>query len=113
MVKITHKKHLQKVPDKEIVPYIESLFAQILETHIDDCPNGSIEPVGAIFFITSKFDLDKHNDFGLSSPLKESRFEWLDDIGNEYIDGLIVVNNSRVISVIGKKEHFVKIMEEW
>lgn len=46
--------------------------------------------------------------FGLSSKITESRFEWIDLIGNDFLDGCIVLNNDRAINIIGKAYYFRK-----
>ena len=76
MVKITRLEHLEQVPEKEIVPYIKNLLEHILEEYKDYCANGSLETIGAIYYIDSKSDLNNHLEFGLSIPIDKSRFEF-------------------------------------
>ena len=49
---------------------------------------------------------------GLSSPLNEKRFEYIDEIRNDYYNGLIVLDNDRCINLIGKKIFFKKVLED-
>ena len=111
MVKITRLEHLEQVPEKEIVPYIKNLVEHILEEYKDYCANGSLETIGAIYFIDSKSDLDKHLDFGLSMPIDKSRFEWIEYVGNNFVNSCIVLDNDRAINIIGRKEYFEHLME--
>ena len=46
--------------------------------------------------------------FGLSSKITESRFEWIDLIGNDFLDGCIVLDNDRAINIVGKADYFKK-----
>ena len=111
MVKITRLDHLEQVPEKEIVPHIKNLLEYLLEEYKEYCPNASIESIGAIYLISSKSDLDKHLDFGLSMPIDKSRFEWIEYIGNNFINSCIVLDNDRAINIIGRKEYFEHLME--
>ena len=113
MIKITRLEHLEQVSEKEIVPYIKNLLEHILEEYEEYCPNGSIEEaIGAIYFIDSKRDLDKHLDFGLSMTINESRLEWIEYIGNNFVNSCIVLDNDRAINIIGRREYFEHLMEE-
>lgn len=113
MIKITRLEHLELIPEKEIVPYISNLLKHILEEYKDYSPNGSLETIGAIFFITSKKDLENHLDFGLSVPIDKARFEWIEKTTyNGYVDGCIVLDNDRAINIIGKQEYFTDYMED-
>ncbi len=112
MVKITCLDHLEQVLEKEVVPYIRNLLEHILEEYKDYCPNGSLETIGAIYFVDSKSDLDNHLDFGLSIPIDKSRFEWIEYIGNNFVNSCIVLDNDRAINIIGRQEYFSDYMEE-
>lgn len=103
MIIITKSDDIAKIKDNEIIPYIESLVLDILKTY---SLNRSFEKVGGIFFLESEKDFDNYNEFGLSSPLCEDRFEWIEEIGNGYSDGCIVINNDFAINIIGKTEFF-------
>ena len=112
MVKITRLEHLEQVPEKKIVPYIAKILESFLEEYKDYCPNGSIETIGAIFFIISKEDLTNHSAFGLLNPLEESHIEWKTNIGNEFVNICVVLDNDRAINIIGKEEYFEEIQGE-
>ena len=111
MVKITHLEHLEQVAELEIVPYIRKLLECLLEEYKEYCPNASIESIGAIYLISSKSDMDNHLDFGLSMPIDKSRFEWIEYIGNNFINSCIVLDNDRAINIIGRREYFEHLME--
>lgn len=112
MIKITRLEHLDQVPKKEIVPYIKKLLEHILKEYEEYCPNGSLETIGAIYFVDSKGDWDKYLDFGLSMPVDESRFEWIETIEHGFVDSCIVLDNDRAINLIGPKENFKHLMED-
>ena len=103
MIKITCKEDIQRVPDKATVPYIEMFFDVLISTY---SPNCSLETVGAIFFIESKEEFKHFDEYSLSSPLLEDRFEWIDSIGEGYSNGCIVLNNDFAINIIAKDEYF-------
>lgn len=103
MIKITKSDDIAKIIDKAIIPYIESLVSDILKSY---SLNRSFESVGGIFFLESEKDFDNYKEFGLSSPLCEDRFEWIEEIGNGYSSGCIVINNDFAINIIGKTEFF-------
>lgn len=103
MIVITKYDDIAKIKDKKIIPYIESLVSDILKSHSLNC---SFETVGGIFFLESEKDFDNYKEFGLSSPLCEDRFEWIEEIGNGYSSGCIVINNDFAINIIGKTEFF-------
>ena len=103
MIKIICKEDIQRIPDKAIIPYINSYFDILISTYP---PNCSLEAVGAIFFLESKEDFKNLIEFGLSSPLMEERFEWIDGIGEGYSNGCIVLNNDFAINIIAKDEYF-------
>ena len=101
MIKIVKSNDISKIPDKYIVPYITTLFDVLLSTYP---PNCSLKTVGAIFFLENVDDLKKYKEMGLSSPITEERFEWIDGIGNGYSNGFIVINNDFAINIIAKTE---------
>ena len=112
MVKITCLEDLEQIAELEIVPYIRNLLEYLLREYKEYCPNGSIETIGAIYFIDSKSDLDKHLELGLSMPIDERRFEWIEYIGTNFVNSCIVLDNDRAINIIGRKEYFEHLLEE-
>ena len=109
MIKLLEKYDLDKVKDKILREYAERIMEDVMNYSAVD----SLGSVGAIFVLESEDDLNYPELFGLSSPIKESRFEWIDPIANaEYMDGVIVIDNSVSISIIGKSEYFRRILEE-
>lgn len=105
MIKLTDLDDLKKISALDIKPYIERFMTDILHEYDDFCPDCSLESIGAIYFIEQKNDIQNYKEFGLSSPLCESQFEWIEYI-DDYINGCIVINNDFAINIIGKKEYF-------
>lgn len=108
MIKVQELKDLEGINDKYAHKYIKNLLEYLFKTYEVD----SIESFGAIFYIERKEDLLRYSDFYLSSSLSEQRFEWVDDIGNGYINGCVVLDNERAINLISQKEYFTDYMEE-
>ena len=106
MVKITKLDDLKKIQDTKLLPYLESLIKHILFEYSDVCHPEDIEGFGALFYIESEIDFDLHKEFGLSAPLTEKRFEYIDEVRGDYYNGLIVLDNERCINLIGKKDYF-------
>ena len=90
MIEIFTPDDILKIKDCYIAKYIKNLFTNLL-TQTSDC---SLETVGG--------------SFGLSSKITESRFEWIDLIGNDFLDGCIVLDNDRAINIVGKADYFKK-----
>ena len=103
MIKIICKDDIKRIQDKAILPYINMFFDSLISTYP---PNCSLERVGAIFFLETKEDFRHFDEYGLSSPLTEDRFEWIDGIGEGYINGCIVLNNDFAINIIAKEKLF-------
>ncbi len=112
MIKITNLKDIEKINDTNISPYLKALVNHILSEYEDVCRSDSIERFGAIFFIEDEADFDLHKEMGLSPPLNEKRFEYIDEIRCDYYNGLIILDNERCINLIGKKECFSKLLED-
>ena len=112
MIVINTRNDIEKIKDRFIQKYIENLFDSLIKEYCNCCANGSLEPIGAIYYVTSYSDFERYQNFGLSSPINESRFEFIEDIGNDYCNGCIVINNDKCISIIGKTEFFKRFREE-
>ncbi len=109
MIKIVEKYDLEKVGDKILRERAEKIINDVMNYSAVD----SLESVGAIFVLESEDELTNPEPFGLSRPIKESHFEWLDPFANaKYMDGVIVIDNDYAISIIGKSEYFRRILEE-
>ncbi len=106
MIKIAKISDLDNITDTKILPYLKALIEHILSEYEEICCSDSIERFGAIFFIENESDFDMHKEIGLSSPLNEKRFEYIDEIRGDYYNGLIVLDNENCINLIGKKEYF-------
>ncbi|MBE6572801.1 MAG: hypothetical protein E7652_00235 [Ruminococcaceae bacterium] len=106
MVKITKHADLVNVKDENILPYIKCLLGRIQASY-NYRPDQSIEPIGAVFLLETDIDLLNYAEFGLSVPLTENRFEWIETVeqGN-YCDGCIVIDNERAINIVGKRDFF-------
>ena len=111
MIKITCKNDLSLVIDACIKKHIENQLKYLLNTYKEECSEGSIESIGAIFYVENSSDFDDYTAFGLSSKITEERFEYIEQIAGGYYRGLIVLNNEKVIELIGKKDVFNSIME--
>ena len=112
MIKITKISDLNNITDTKILPYLKALIKHILFEYEEICRSDSIEKFGAIFFIENTSDFDLYKEMGLSSPLNEKRFEYIDEVRGDYYNGLIVLDNERCINIIGKKEYFNKLLED-
>ena len=112
MIKITNLKDIEKIDDTKILPYLNALVEHILSEYEQICCSNSIERFGAIFFIENTSDFDLYKEMGLSAPLTEKRFEYIDEIRGNYYNGLIVLDNEKCINIIGKKELFSKLLED-
>lgn len=112
MIKITKTSDLEKIHDEQIKPYIAGLLDYILREYRKYCPDSSTDEIGAIFLLESESDYVLYEEIGLSLPLSEKRFEWIEAIGDGYLNGCIVIDNDRAINIIGKKEYFEKLMED-
>lgn len=100
MIEILTPDDVSKIKDCYIAEYIKNLLTQT-----SDC---SLETVGGIFYVENEKDFDNYKKFGLSSKITESRFEWINLIGNDFLDGCIVLDNDRAINIVGKADYFKK-----
>ena len=107
MIKITNLKDIEKIDDTKISPYLKALVNHVLSEYEEICRSDSIERFGVIFFIEDEADFDLHKEMGLSSPITEKRFEYIDVIRENYYNGLIILDNERCINLIGQKCHFI------
>lgn len=98
MIEILTPDDVSKIKDCYIAEYIKNLLTNLL-TQTSDC---SLETVGGIFYVENEKDFDNYKKFGLSSKITESRFEWIDLIGNDFLD------NDRAINIVGKADYFRK-----
>lgn len=112
MIKIAKISDLDNITDTKILPYLKALVEHILFEYKEICCSDSIEKFGAIFFIENTSDFDLYKEMGLSSPLNEKRFEYIDVIREDYYNGLIILDNERCINLIGQKFHFNKLLED-
>ena len=108
MKKIEKYDDLKGIKEEVVYAYIKALLEELFQTYEVD----SIEEFGAIFYIEKEEELLQHREFYLSLPLSEQRFEWIDEVGNGYVNGCIVIDNERAINLIGKAEYFTKYMED-
>ena len=111
IIKITTKNDTQKVNNDFVRQHIEKLLDYLLNEFSEYCTDGSISSIGAIFYIEETAELEQYRDFGLSSPITKSDFEWMQDIGNGYINSCIVIDNYKTINIFGKKCFFAEYLE--
>ena len=107
MILINTRKDIGKIKDRFIQKYIENLFDRLIKEYSDCCANGNLEPIGAIYYVESSMNFESFESFGLSCPITENRFEFIEDIGNNYCNGCIVISNDIAINIISKKENFI------
>ena len=112
MIKIAKISDLDNITDTKILPYLKALIEHILFEYEEICRSDSIEKFRAIFFIENTSDFVLYKEMGLSSPLNEKRFEYIDVIREDYYNGLIILDNERCINLIGQKFHFNKLLED-
>ena len=111
MKKITSREHLKEILDTDIYQYIQNLLEYYLKEYSQFCPDSSIEEIGAIFLLEQETDFSMYQEMGLSSPITESCFEWVETVEHGYCNGCIVIDNDRAINIIGKQEYFNKLKE--
>ena len=111
MIKITCKDDLDLIADVCIKKHIENQLNYLLNTYKDECSEGSIESIGAIFYVEMSSDFESYTQFGLSSPITEERFEYIELLEDGYCKGLIVIDNERAIELIGKKNAFTHLLK--
>lgn len=112
MIKITKPEDLEKIHDENIKPYICNLLNYILTEYKKYCPDSSVNDIGAIFLLESETDWDLYAEMGLSLPISEKCFEWIETIENgHYCNGCIVIDNDTAINIIGKREYFENFRE--
>jgi len=111
--KITKSSDLKQMKNSYVRQYIEKLLIYLLNEYSDYCTEGSISSFGAIFLVEDYDDLRNHQAFGLVTPIKESKFEFLDDIGCGFTHGVLVISNDFAISIFSPTEflniHFERI----
>ena len=111
VIRITCVKDLDSVTDTCIKKHIESQLKYLLNTYIEECSEGSIESIGAIFYVEKSSDFESYTKFGLSLPITEERFEYIELLEDGYCKGLIVIDNERAIEFIGKKNAFTHLLK--
>ena len=112
MIKILCEKDIELVNDSYIKSYLKKQLNYLLDTYRDECSDGSLKAIEAIYFVESQSDFDDYTQFELSVSITKSRFEWIEPISNEYCRGFIVINNSKSIELIGKTTVFDIILKE-
>lgn len=106
MIKIICKNDLLLVSDACIKKHIENQLNYLINTYKEECSEGSIESIGAILYVENSSDLDNYTQFGLSSPIIEERFEYIERIANRYYRGLIAIDNEKIIEIYGEESVF-------
>lgn len=87
---------------------LQNILKNLLTNLLTQTSDRLLETVGGIFYVENEKDFDNYKKFGLSSKITESRFEWIDLIGNDFLDGCIVLDNDRAINIVGKADYFKK-----
>ena len=110
MIKIRKLTDIEKVP-LQYQSHIRNLFNQIAFAYKEDSTRLDLDSMGAIFFVSSAKDFEKYQDFGLSSPIDEKRFEEI-TVENGIATGVIVLSNSKAITIVGSLPAFINYLEE-
>ena len=111
MIKIATKADLEKISDPTILPYLTDLVNHIF-CEYNLSPDASIEEIGAVFVLEQESDWELYKDMGLSLPIKESRFEWIENVAPGYCGGIVLINNEKCVNILGKQEYFEKLRKE-
>lgn len=110
MIKIRRYSDIEKVP-LQYQAQIKKLFNQIAFAYKEDSTKLDLDSIGAIFFISSPNDFEDYEQFGLSSPIVENRFEEI-SIENDIATGTIVLSNSEAITLVGSLPTFINYLED-
>ena len=110
MIEIVKANDVLKIPNKEIIPYVENLFSNIINSY---SPSSSLEAVGTIYYLEKSEDVDLFEKMGFSFTINLDNFDTIESIDDNYINGCIVINNDFAINIIGKKEYFIKDVTKW
>ncbi len=105
MIRIITLKDVEQIKNPYLAEYVRNLVTRLLTEYRNYCAD-SLEAIGAIFVLEDTEDWNLYSEMGLSVPPEESRFEWIEDIGNGLCNGCIVIDNDRGIDIIGKQEYF-------
>lgn len=109
MINITTKKDIQKISNIYVRNYVNNLYQHLINTYKEDCTDGNIDSIGAIFFVESSEEFKHPKLFGLINPITESSFEYIDEIGEGFSVGIIIINNSFAITIISSSTNFERI----
>lgn len=111
LIKVTKLKDVSIIENTYVRQQIETLLIYLLNEYKEYCTNGSISSIGAIYFAETESELNNHKAFGLVNPLTEPRFESVEEIGEGFSHGIIVVSNDYAISIFSTTEVFNKHFE--
>ncbi len=109
MIKISKTEDIPKISNTYVRQYVEKLFCHLIDVYKEECTDGNLDSVGAIFFVESKEEFIHPESFGLVNPITESSFEYIDEIGEGFSVGVIVTNNSFAITIISETTNFERI----
>ena len=110
MLKIITQKDVERIDNPYIATYIQNLVDYLFTEYKDYCAE-SLEALGAIFILEDSSDWNLFSEMELPAYPSESCFEWIQDIGNGFCNGCIVLDNDRAIDVIGEKAYFEQFKE--
>lgn len=108
MIIIHSKQDLSKIKNQHLKQYVNTFLDRLLfelKNSTDD-----IDSIGVIFILENSKDFNNYKAFGLSSPIRESRFEYIETLSFGYCNGCIVLNNSEAINIIGKYSYFKEFL---
>lgn len=110
MIKIRRVEDIENVP-LQYQSHIRNLFNQIAFAYKEDSTKLDLDSIGAIFFVSSTEDFERYEEFGLSSSISEKRFEEI-TVENGIATGIIVLSNSKAITIVGSLPAFINYLEE-
>ena len=113
MIRITSKEDLKHIHDEVIKEYIQSLLDMFLQEYVIYCPYSSIEGIGAIILLQNESDIENYQEMGLTEPVSKTSIEWMKELQNGYINVCVVIDNDRALNIIGKRQMFNNIMEDF
>lgn len=107
MIVIKNTDDLSKLKNTHLKNYIKSLLLRIFDEYQVECVD---EQIGTIYYIETIEELKNGMNFGLTKRLTESRFEMIEEIGDGFSHGIIVVTNEYVISIFAPSFLFKELL---
>ena len=109
LIKVSKAEDISKISNTYVRQYVEKLFHHLIDVYKEECTDGNLDSVGAIFCVEAKEKFLQPELFGLVNPVTESSFEYIDEIGEGFSVGTIITNNSFAITIISATTNFERI----